>query len=132
MKQLKIWVLVLSLLAPLSMTGGDKDERACEISFVVIRDHNEKPVRNASVVLRSINKKGKPEKGGQQLKTDASGKTQYPGVPYGTLRVQVLAPGLQTYGEDFVIDQPKKEIVVRLKRPQEQYSIYDKSEGRKQ
>jgi hypothetical protein len=39
--------------------------------------------------------------------------------------VQVLAQGFQTYGEDFDIDKPQVEIVVKLKRPQGQFSVYD-------
>jgi len=39
--------------------------------------------------------------------------------------VQVLAPGFQTFGEDYDVAEPEKEITVRLKRPQKQYSIYD-------
>ena len=45
-------------------------------------------------------------------------------MPYGTLRVQVLAPGFQTFGQDYDIDQPKLKVTVKLKRPQGQYSIY--------
>ena len=41
------------------------------------------------------------------------------------LRVQVIAPGFQTFGEDYSIDEPQQELIIRLKRPQGQYSIYD-------
>ena len=40
------------------------------------------------------------------------------------LRVQVLAPGYQTFGDDYLINQPQQEIVIKLKAPQGQYSIY--------
>jgi len=40
------------------------------------------------------------------------------------LRVQVLAPGFQTFGEDYDINQPTMEITIKLKRPEGQYSIY--------
>jgi len=39
--------------------------------------------------------------------------------------VQVLANGFQTFGQDYQIDKPKLDIVIKLKRPQGQYSIYD-------
>ena len=60
-----------------------------------------------------------------QLKSDAEGKASFEGVPYGKLRVQVLATGFQTFGEDYDIDQPVEEITVKMKRPQQQYSIYE-------
>src|SRR5215471_8904406 len=93
--------------------------------FVVLKDDTGKPVRNAAVVLHPVNTKGKQGRGGFELKTDSDGKTHFEGVPYGKLRVQVLAPGFQTFGEDYDVTEPAKEITVRLKRPQKQYSIYD-------
>ena len=47
------------------------------------------------------------------------------GIPYGPLRIQVLAPGFQTFGEDYRIDKAEMQITVKLKRPGGQYSIYD-------
>lgn len=104
---------------------------AAALSFVVLKDDNGKPVRNAAVVLHPVNGKGKQGRGGFELKTDNDGKTHFEGVPYGKLRVQVLAPGFQTFGEDYEIGEPEKEITVRLKRPQQQYSIYDEHPGQK-
>jgi hypothetical protein len=104
-------------------------EPTAALSFLILKDDNGKPVRNAAVVLHPVNTKGKQGRGGFELKTDSDGKTHFEGVPYGKLRVQVLAPGFQTYGEDFDIGEPEKDITVRLKRPQKQYSIYDDAHG---
>jgi hypothetical protein len=41
------------------------------------------------------------------------------------LRLQVLAPGFQTYGNDYELPNDTKEIEVKLQRPQKQYSIYE-------
>ena len=60
-----------------------------------------------------------------ELKTDPEGKANFDGIPYGMLRVQVLAPGFQTFGEDYDIEKAKTEITIKLKRPQGQYSVYD-------
>jgi hypothetical protein len=38
-----------------------------------------------------------------------------------------LAPGFQTFGDDFEINKPNQEITVKLKRPGEQYSVYEKN-----
>jgi hypothetical protein len=46
-------------------------------------------------------------------------------VPYGKLRVQVLANGFQTFGDDYAVDKPTVEITIKMKRPQGQYSIYE-------
>jgi hypothetical protein len=100
-------------------------EPTAALSFIILKDDSGKPVRNAAVVLHPVNTKGKQGRGGFELKTDNDGKTHFEGVPYGKLRVQVLAPGFQTFGEDYEIGEAEKEITVRLKRPQKQYSIYD-------
>jgi hypothetical protein len=81
-------------------------------------------VRNASVVLHPVNSKGRQESGGLQLKTDAEGKADYNGIPYGKLRIQVIASGFQTFGQDYDIDQQDQQITIKLQRPKEQYSIY--------
>lgn len=99
-------------------------------SFVVLKDDNGKPVRNAAVVLHPVGKNDKQGKSGFELKTDADGKTHFDGIPFGLLRVQVIAHGFQTFGEDYQINQTNQEITIRLKRPQEQYSIYgDQKQG---
>ena len=93
--------------------------------FQVLKDDNGKPVRNAAVILHAVNAKGKQERGDMELKTDPEGKASFDGIPYGMLRVQVLAQGFQTYGEDYDIETAKTEITIKLKRPQGQYSVYD-------
>ena len=95
------------------------------LRFVVVRDSDGKPVRNAEVVLHPVQRKGKQAKGEMELKTAADGRTNIDGVPYGPLRVQVLAPHFQTFGEDYEINKPEMEIPVKLKHPGAQYSIYE-------
>ncbi len=114
-------VLLVAVVA-----AADKKEQFADLKFSVVKEENGKPVRNASVILHPVNKDGKQENAGFQLKTDAEGNAQYSGLPYGKLRVQVIARGFQTYGEDYDINQPTHEIVIKLKTPQKQYSIYDK------
>ena len=112
------------LIVAISVSAAVGDEGSSVVNFTVVRDYNGKPVRNASVILHPVNKDGKQQKGGAQLKTDADGKTNYPGLPYGTVRVQVIAPGLQTYGNDFEVKEKTMDIEIKMKRPTEQYSIY--------
>jgi hypothetical protein len=117
-------VLVL-LLTGAAVAQRDKDDAPTSwVNFVVIKDDNGKPVRNAAVIMHPV-EKGKQQHGGMELKTDADGKANFDGAPYGPLRIQVLAQGFQTYGEDFEIDKPKMEFTIKLKRPQTQYSVYD-------
>jgi hypothetical protein len=116
-------ILAFSLLALASRPAFAAD-KYCRIEFLVVRSYNGKPVRNASVVLHPVNKDGKQAKNGMELKTDLDGKTALESVPYGKLRIQTIAPGLQTYGDDVEINQPEQQITIKMNRPKEQYSIY--------
>ena len=120
----KTGVVLAALLLLGLAAAGDKPQQASNLSFVVLKDDNGKPVRNASVILHQVNGRGRQGQGGLQLKTDNEGKASYAGIPYGKLRVKVIAPGFQTYGEDHDINQPEHEFVIKLKRPQEQHTIY--------
>jgi hypothetical protein len=118
-------VIVLGcILAGVAAAQDDDEGPMSELRFVVVRDYNGKPIRNAAVVLHPVNRKGKQARGGLELKTDNDGRTNIDGIPYGPLRVQVLAPGFQTFGEDYEINKPELEITVKLKRPAGQYSSY--------
>jgi len=116
-------VLALGMIG--SARAQDDEGPMSALRFVVVRDSDGKPVRNAEVVLHPVKRKGKQAKGEMELKTDAEGRTNIDGIPYGPLRVQVLAPHFQTFGEDYEINKAEMEITVRLKRPGGQYSIYE-------
>jgi hypothetical protein len=103
----------------------DDEGPTSSLRFVVVRDSDGKPVRNAEVILHPVKRKGKQAQGEMELKTDPEGKANVEGIPYGPLRVQVLAPHFQTFGEDYEINKPEMEIAVKLKHPGGQYSIYD-------
>jgi hypothetical protein len=123
MKQIFISGVVLAILAMANVAAGQKDkeeEPTSWVNFVVVKEDGGKPVRNAAVIMHPVNSGGKQGKGGMELKTDLNGKADFDGIPYGKLRVQVLAPGFQTYGEDFDVDKPKMEFTIKLKRPQKQ------------
>ena len=95
------------------------------MTFLVIKEDNGKPIRNAAVIMHPVNADGKQSRGGLELKTNNDGRTSFDDVPYGKLRVQVLASGFQTFGEDYDVDKAKLDLTIKLKRPQGQYSIYE-------
>jgi hypothetical protein len=131
MKMAGVMIWTIAVLGMVLAVHGEavaqrdkNDEPTAVLSFVVIKEDNGKPIRNAAVIMHPVSAHGKQERGGLELKTDADGKTSFDGIPYGKLRVQILASGFQTFGEDYDIGQAKMEFTVRLKRPQGQYSIY--------
>lgn len=61
--------------------SAQDDVQYSALNFVVVRDYNGKPVKNASVIMHPVNKKGKQERSGFQLKTNSEGKTNFDGIP---------------------------------------------------
>jgi len=65
-----------------------------------------------------------------ELKTNEDGKATIDLLVTGSsVRLQIIAPGFQTFGEDYKVDKNNMAIEVKLKRPAAQYSIYKKNEG---
>ena len=124
-----ISLLILAVVA--TAAAKKKHESLATVNFVVVRDESGKPIRNAAVVLHPVDDEGNQQRAGYELKTDADGKTTYDGVPYGKIRIQVLARGFQTYGEDHDINAANMDITIKMKRPAGQYSIYEEHPGEK-
>jgi len=100
------------------------------VEVTVLRATNGKPVQNASVIFHPL-VNGK-DSGNMELKTNDDGKALIDLLAIGSdVRVQVIAPGFQTYGEDYKIDKDKLAIEIKLHRPAAQYSIYKQNEGGK-
>lgn len=93
------------------------------IEITVLRDSNGKPIEHAAVIFHPI--EGERDKGGMELKSNADGVAVIDVIPMGdTVRLQVIAKGFQTFGEDFEVNKSSIAMEVRMKRPGEQYSIY--------
>ena len=95
------------------------------IEVTVLRGVNGNPIENAAVIFHSM--VGDRDTGNMELKTNEDGKTIIDVIPIGdTVRLQVIAHGFQTFGQDYKIDKPEMGIEVRLLRPGAQYYIYKK------
>jgi hypothetical protein len=95
-----------------------------KIDISVVRATTGKPIPNAAVIFHPVNEKGKQE-GGMELKTDLEGKTALDVIPIGsTVRLQIIANGFQTFGNDYVANADAKEITIKMQRPTSQYSLY--------
>jgi len=116
--------LVLGTLVMAAAAQKKTEKATARLNFVVIRDANGKPVRNAEIVLHPLDKTGRQKEEGLELKTHEDGKATVGGIPYGKMRIQVIAQGFRTYGEDFDIQLPNHDITIKMQRPTDQYSIY--------
>jgi hypothetical protein len=98
------------------------------VVVTVLRATNGKPIEDAAVIFHPL--VDGHDSGNMELKTNEDGQTTIDLLVTGSnVRVQIIADGFQTYGNDYKIDKDKMAIDVKLKRPVAQYSIYKKSEG---
>lgn len=95
-----------------------------KIEVTVVRDDDSKPIENAAVIFHTVDMSG--DKGNMELKTNEDGKSLIDILPIGaTMRLQIIAKGYQTYGQDYKIEKAAMNVDVRMKRPARQYSIYE-------
>jgi hypothetical protein len=93
------------------------------IEVTVLKDFNGKPIEDAHVIFHPI--EGDKDKGYLELKTNEDGKAIIDVIPIGdTVRMQIIASGYQTYGQDYKVDKAEMSMEIRMKRPGAQYSIY--------
>jgi len=87
------------------------------------------PVDRADVVVRfvrgrSVIKMGKKLRTTWEMRTNQDGIAKVPEIPQGTILIQVIAKGYQTFGQTFDVDEAEKTLEIKLNTPQEQYSAH--------
>ncbi len=125
----RIWAASLLWLGVLCC--GAAAGHAAEMTKLTVSVKNDsgKPVDRAGVIVRFIQgrnylKLGKKIRTTYELRTNQEGEASIPEIPQGTIRVQVIAKGYQTFGQDFDVTEPEKTVEVKLNPPQPQYSAH--------
>lgn len=88
-----------------------------------------KPIERADVLVkfvkgRSVMKLGKKIRTSWEMRTNQEGIAKVPDIPQGTILIQVIAKGYQTFGQTFEVEDAERIIPVKLNSPQEQYSAH--------
>jgi hypothetical protein len=88
-----------------------------------------KPIEHADVVVKFVSGHnllllGKAIRTSWEMRTNQEGIAKVPEIPQGTILIQVIASGYQTFGQTFDVNQLEKTIEVKLNTPQEQYSAH--------
>lgn len=105
------------------------DPLMTKIRVEVRKALNDKPVDRASVVIRfvegrSVAKLGKKIMTTYQMRTNQDGVANMPAIPQGKIQIQVIAKGLQTFGQIFEIGEEEKTVEIKLNDPQPQFSVH--------
>jgi hypothetical protein len=96
---------------------------------IEVKSLSDRPVERASVIVKFVKGRAKMKLGKKILKTwetrtNQEGVAKIPPIPQGTIQVQVIAKGYQTFGQIFDVDDEAKTIEVKLNPPQQQYSSH--------
>jgi len=96
---------------------------------VQVTSQGGRPIERADVVIkfvkgRSVVKLGKKIRTSWEMRTNQDGIAKVPEIPQGTILIQVIAKGYQTFGQTFDVDEAEKTIAVKMNAPQEQYSAH--------
>ena len=98
------------------------------IEVEVLKGYNGKPVVNAAVIFHEV-KDGRDE-GNLEVKTNDDGKASIDVIAIGSaVDVQVIADGFATFAQQYQIAEPKRDIQVKMLRPQAQISTYADHHG---
>ena len=99
------------------------------IEVTVVKKFNNRPIDGAHVVFHPV--KDGVDEGNLEVKTHQDGKVSIDVIPTGSaVRIQVIADGFATYAEDYVVNEPSREITIALQRPRAQISTYVDNEGK--
>jgi hypothetical protein len=107
------------------LSGGDSD-KTTRLTVLVLDDTTKKPIYNAHVVVRfEVDRKLRRDKRvSWESKANQRGEVVLSSIPRGSVKVQVIARGYQTYGDQHEIKQPEQTVTVAMKTPSRQKSAY--------
>jgi hypothetical protein len=112
---------------PRALAADDDDSR---LILQVLREEDKKPVASAHVVIRFIagrNGKAlflKKKRTSWEAQTNRRGELVLDDIPMGQVKIQIIAKGFQTYGQDVELTKPEEQLTITLKPPAGQVSAY--------
>jgi hypothetical protein len=122
-------IVRIALAAAVLLGGLDAWAAAMTRLNVQVTSLGGKPIDRADVVVRfvkgrSVIKLGKHIRTTWEMRTNQEGIAKVPEIPQGTILIQVIAKGYQTFGQTFEVGEAEKTLEIKLNPPQEQYSAH--------
>jgi len=108
----------------LPVTAADEKSR---LIVQVMTEETKKPIASAHVIVRFVSGKKlfiKDKKTSWEAQTNRRGELIMDDIPPGHVKIQVIAKGYQTHGQEFEISKPEENLTILLKPPAKQVSAY--------
>jgi hypothetical protein len=120
--------LAVTMLLALAMAIHAADMTKLTIA---VKTQGGRPVDRAEVIVRwKADAKhprlsfGKNVSRQFDVRTDQEGQVEIPSIPQGSIQIQVVAKGYQTFGKIFEIYDGEKTVEITVNPPQQQYSAH--------
>ena len=129
MRHAGIIVAVLLLLAT-HLAGQNSEEHKedgnTRLTLQVLTELNKQPVPDAHVIVRFTEERllRRDKRVSWEAKTNRKGVVVLSDIPTGNIKVQVIAKGFQTYGDQHELEKPQEEVTIMLQTPKGQVSAY--------
>jgi hypothetical protein len=126
MRRASFIVAAVALLATwIAAPLAAQEDESSRVTLQVL-NQNKQPVADAHVVIRFTEERllRRDKRVSWEAKTNRKGVVVLNDIPRGEVKVQIIAKGFQTYGDQHAISKPEEEVTVQLLPPKGQVSAY--------
>ena len=119
-------LMVLSLILAARRVAAPPEENS-RLNLQVLTEETKRPVASAHVVVRFVSGKKffiKDKRTSWEAQTNKKGELMLDDIPLGHIKIQVIAKGYQTFGNEFELTKPEEDLTILLKPPAKQVSAY--------
>ena len=124
-------IIVAALLLVATQLAGQnaaeqKDDANTRLTLQVLNETNKQPVVGAHVVVRFTEERllRRDKRVSWEAKTNRKGEIVLSDLPTGNVKVEVIAKGFQTYGDQHDLEKPQEKVTILLQPPKGQVSAY--------
>ena len=91
-----------------------------------VLNQSKQPVADAHVVVRFTEERllRRDKRVSWEAKTNRKGVVVLNDIPWGAVKVQIIAKGFQTYGDQHELGKPEEELTIQRLPPKGQVSAY--------
>ena len=119
-------LMALSLILAANLHAAPPKDTS-RLTIQILTESGKKPVAKAHVIVRFVSGKKffiKDMRTSWETQTNKKGEVMLEDIPMGHIKIQIIASGYQTFGEEFELTKPEEELTILLKPPAKQVSAY--------
>jgi hypothetical protein len=124
------FIVAVLLLLVTYLPGQNAEEQEVDgntrLTLQVLNESDKQPIPDAHVIVRFTEERllRRDKRVSWEAKTNRKGVLVFSDVPTGNIKVQIIANGFQTYGEEHQLEKLEEEVTILLHPPQGQVSAY--------